>query len=134
PGPQGGAIAEPGPRSRPGFEIRYNATVALARRGSDQIKDRLPVLAEMLDEELQLRNPWQRVKEGKLVPYSEGMPDAVAARTDVESSLKAIVELHRKRPDLDLSELDEPIRKLTQSSNEVLRQEAQRTLIALGKS
>src|ERR1700736_1810414 len=40
--------------SAPGWEIRYNATVALARRGSPQLP--LGVLCEMLDEDRQMRN------------------------------------------------------------------------------
>jgi hypothetical protein len=105
------------------LEIRYNAVRALAHRGSDALKDpdRLAVLGEMLDEEQQLRNFRLKLKNGQEVP------DHSEARATVESALKAIVELHRKRPDIDLSALHPAIDKLTRSSNEVLKQEAVRT-------
>jgi hypothetical protein len=123
-----------GPRNPPGFEVRYNAAVALARRGSDKAAERLDVLQEMLDEEQQLRSFRKRIIDGRLVPDNEAPPDPVAARTAVESALKAIVELHKKRPEMDLSSLMPAIDKLTQSSNPVLRTEAERTKQELEKT
>jgi hypothetical protein len=110
------------------LEIRYNAIRALAYRGSDAMKDpeRLDVLAEMLDEKKQEQNFRLKLKGGKEVP------DLAEARTTVESALKAIAELHRKRPDIDLSRLYPAIEQLTSSNNEVIKQEAKRTKIALG--
>src|SRR6266404_2957741 len=44
----------PAHASEPGWKIRYNAAVALMRRGSDQVPWR--VVREMLDEKQQLKN------------------------------------------------------------------------------
>lgn len=123
---------EPAPaatrRLESGFEIRYNAVVALARRGSPKIDpERIELLKEMLDEPVQLYNWRVRIVEGKEVAFEKAGADPVAARTCVESALKAIVELHHKRPDLDLSALKPAIEKLKQSSNPALRTEAERT-------
>jgi hypothetical protein len=110
------------------LEIQYNAVCALARRGSDALKDPnvQDKLAEMLDEGQQLQNFRVRLKDGREVP------DLAEARTTVESALKAIVECHRRRKDIDLSQLYPAIEKLTQSENPVIKQEALRTKIALG--
>jgi len=122
-------VASPtGRASRAGWEIRYNAVTALARRGSDRVKDHMEVLAEMLDEDQQLLNFRTQLKDGRDVP------DEQAARSTVVSALKAVVELHEKNPGLNLSSLDPAIDKLTQSDNPVVRNEAERTRIALGKS
>jgi hypothetical protein len=110
------------------LEIRYNAIRALAHRGSDAMKDpdRLEVLGEMLDEQKQQQNFRVKLKDGQEVP------DLAEARTTVESALKAIAELHRKRKDIDLSSLYPAIEKLCESKNEVIKQEAKKTKIALG--
>jgi hypothetical protein len=110
------------------LEIQYNAIRALAHRGSDAMKDpgRLDMLAEMLDEQKQQQNFRLKLKGGNEVA------DLAEARTTVESALKAIVALHAKRKDIDLSRLYPAIEKLTQSSNEVIKKEAKRTKIALG--
>lgn len=110
------------------LEIQYNAIRALAHRGSDAMKDpdRLDVLADMLDEEKQQQHFRLKLKDGRDVP------DQGEARTTVESALKAIVELHRKRPDIDLTRLHPAIEKVAQGSNEVLKQEAKKTQVALG--
>lgn len=121
-----------GPRNPAGFEIRYQAALALARQGSDRASDRLDLLKEMLDEEQQLRSFRKRIVEGRVVPENEAPLDPVAARTIVESALKAIVVLHKKRPDLDLSPLTPAIDRLTQSGNPALRTEAERTRTELG--
>ena len=58
-----------GPKSPAGWEVRYNATVALARRGSDKVKDEgvWDNLTEMLDEGQQLRNFRREAADGKEV-------------------------------------------------------------------
>lgn len=117
-----------GSASRPGWEIRYNAVTALARRGSDRIKDHLDILSEMLDEDQQLANFRTKLKDGREVP------DEQAARSTVTSALKAVAELHEKKPNLDLSSLTPRIEKLTQSSSLIVRSEAERTRQILGKS
>jgi hypothetical protein len=76
--------------SAPGWDIRYNAAGALARRGSDKVP--WPILREMLDEKQQMRNNRVRV-EGRDV-YDEA-----AARVTLISALKAIAAWHEKRKD-----------------------------------
>jgi hypothetical protein len=115
-------------RSSPGWEIRYNATVALARRGSSLVSDRLPVLAEMIDEEQQRHNFRTKTNDGREVPN-----DAEAAQT-VVVGLRAIGELRDRRPELDLSMLYPAINKLAESPNAALRTEARKTKLALGMS
>ena len=87
--------------------------------------DRLEVLGEMLDEAKQQGQFRINLKDGRQVP------DATAAQSTVDSALKAIVELHKKRPEIDLSRLHPAIVKLTYSANGVIRQEAIKTKAAL---
>jgi hypothetical protein len=111
-----------GPSSRPGWEVRYNAVIALARRGSDRIKDQRPweTLQEMLDEEQQLRNFKHELPDKRVVS------DPGSAHVEVITAMQAIGELHRRKPDLDLSGLQPAIQKLTQSRNLAVSTEAKR--------
>src|SRR5207249_3297183 len=68
-----------------GREIRYQATLALARRGSAQVAGRLGVLAEMLDEDSQAKHFRTQLKDGREVADGgtvgkvlTGAPKAVA--------------------------------------------------------
>jgi hypothetical protein len=106
-------------RSLDGWEIRYNATLALARRGSAQTP--LDELKEMLDEEQQMRNFEVRTQEGREVI------DEQAARLTVLKALEGVMALHQKRPGLNLATLDPAIDKLTQSPNLTLREKAEDT-------
>lgn len=108
-----------------GREIRYQATRALARRGSAKIADRLGVLGEMLDEEQQARNFQTRLKDGRVVA------DGTMVRSVLTGALKSIAELHARNPSIDLSALVPAIDKLAGSDNPVLKTEAERTLIIL---
>lgn len=151
PRPVAPASAGAGPASGPGFEVRYNALIALAQRGSRravehsppavaasighlsgsagfapaalvlQADDRLALLLEMLDEERQLRNFRLKLENGL------ELPDAQAAQTTVTSALKAIAELHRQQPDLPLAPLRPAIERLMQSEHPLVQQEAART-------
>ena len=76
------------PESAPGWQIRYNATVALARRGSDQVPWK--VVREMLSEKQQFKNFPVLLHDGREVP------DEAAARATVVTGLKAVAEWHRK--------------------------------------
>jgi hypothetical protein len=118
----------PAPTALPspaGWEIRYNATIALARRGSQQT--RLDLLAEMLDED-QLRHNF-RVQR----PDGGMVPNEAMVQQTVLAALAALVELHRKNPELDLSELDAPLLKLENSRHLAVRTEAEKTRLLLGK-
>ena len=109
----------------PGLRIRYNATVALARRGSD--KTPLGVLQEMLDEALQRQYFVLKGKGG------EETPDETTAQTTLVSALQAVGELHQRRPQRDLTTLLGEIEQIAQSKNAALQTEAKRTLRALGR-
>lgn len=111
-----------------GREIRYPAARALSRRGSDKIDQRvLRVLGEMLDEDFQASAFRMKLKDGREVP------DGELVMSNVAGALKSVVELHHKKPNVDLSELFPAVEKLTQSANPDLRTQAERTLIDLGR-
>lgn len=110
-----------------GREIRYQAALALARRGSEQVAGRLGILAEMLDEESQAKFFKTQMQDGRQVA------DGATVGNVLIGALKAVAELHRKRPDLDLSKLTPAIDKLAQSDNPALRKEAERTQLALNR-
>jgi hypothetical protein len=118
------------PASSKGWEVRYNATLALANRGSDHIKDQevWENLLEMLDENQQLAN-FNKVP----TPDGKEAPDPASARMTVIGALQAIEELHRRRPDMDLSGLNPTIEKLIKSSNVAVRTEATKTKLLLEK-
>lgn len=107
-----------------GRNIRYLAGVALARRGSDQV--RLDLLEEMLDEDELVRCFQVRLNDGRTVP------DGTLVFGTIENALKALVRLRERRPQLDLSSLRPAVQKLTENRNPALRATAERTLIALG--
>jgi hypothetical protein len=75
--------------SAPGWEVRYNAATTLARRGSDAVP--WPLLEEMLNEKLQMRNYRVRNADGRDV-YDEA-----AARANMVSALRAVAAWHEKR-------------------------------------
>jgi hypothetical protein len=110
-----------------GLEIRYKAVEGLARMGSDLILKRLPILQEMLDEDLQRKNFRMQPKSGPEIP------DEALVVSTVRGALRGIAELHRKKPDLDLSSFHPAVDKLLHSSNPELRAEAERTRIALNR-
>jgi hypothetical protein len=107
----------------PVLEVRYNAAVALARRGSDRA--RLDLLAEMLDAERQRQNFRLKGKDGA------DRADEVTAQTTVVNALRAVTELHRRRPDRDLSELRPALERLARGDDVALRTEAEHTLQSL---
>jgi hypothetical protein len=126
------ALASGLPSSR-GWEIRYNATLALARKGSPRVP--LGVLREMLDEDQQMRN-FQAT-----LPGGQQVTDESAARRTVLNALNAVVLWHR-HPDAvraigpdtpQLRKLYDAIDRLAQSPNLVVRTEAENTRKALGR-
>ncbi|HEV3237440.1 MAG TPA: hypothetical protein VGZ25_10655, partial [Gemmataceae bacterium] len=73
--------------------------------------------ADMLDEELQLKN-FQVKKDGKYVP------DQGAAGLVVRNALSVLQVLHEKRPEINLSKFDPALSKLADSPNYALKEEA----------
>jgi hypothetical protein len=108
---------------KPGAEIRYNATIALARRGSNRV--RMGLLEEMLDE--------SSLQETFRVILKSGQeaPDDATVWLTLTSALSAVAELHRQDPHLDLSPLLPKINALAEHPNSRLRTEAQTTQSAL---
>jgi hypothetical protein len=108
----------------PGLRIRYNAAVALARRGSGRTP--VEMLKEMLDESEQLDQHRTRFKKD-----GREAADEPTASDVVQTALRAAAELHRKNPAVNLTALDSAIDKLKGSANPALRKEAERTAEAL---
>jgi hypothetical protein len=111
--------------STDGWEVRYNATVAQARRSSKLLA--CLVLAEMLDERQQLRNYLVKTPEG------QDVIDEQAARRTVVNGLKALSLWLKNKDALPLvarNPLGWPqvvvaVEALTHSDNAVLREEAE---------
>ena len=110
----------------PGSRIRYNAAVALARRGSARTP--IDLLREMFDESEQLDQHRIRYKKD-----GREAADEPTAHDVVQTALRATAELHRKNPAVNLTALDSAIDKLKDSANPAVRKEAERTREALGK-
>jgi len=75
--------------SAPGWGIRYNAAATLARLGSAHVP--WPLICEMLDEKLQMRNQRVRLPDGATVA------DEAAARAFVIAALHAVSAWHDKQ-------------------------------------
>ncbi len=89
------ALASNLPSAR-GWEIRYNAATALARRGSTQVPWK--EFEEMLDESRQMRNFRVQLQDGREVP------DETTARLAMISELRALAEWHKKRKEAGKTE------------------------------
>jgi hypothetical protein len=110
-----------------GREIRYQATEALARRGSLLTTKHFATLAEMLDEAEQNRFFRLKLQDGRDVP------DEPTILKTIAGALKALAALHQKQPSVDLSEFYRAIDELKPSSNPALRSEAQRARASLDR-
>lgn len=108
----------------PGAKIRYNATIALARRGSN--KTPLPLLKEMLDLTAQMEQHRLRQRDSGQVTADEP-----TARQTVQTALQAVAALHRKNSQFNLSELESSLEKLESSVHPGIKREAVRTRQAL---
>jgi hypothetical protein len=106
---QGGDPESEGVR---GLEVRFQATAALAQRGSPGIDHRLDVLAQMLDPEYLGTVLRARDKDGKRI-----FPDRSAVQSTIALALQSLVVLHQKRPDLDLSRLGPALDRLAADPN-----------------
>jgi hypothetical protein len=121
-----GATAVLGERlpSSPGWGTRYNATVSLASQGST--KTPFDVLAQMLDEDQQMRNFRVRLGDGKEIA------NEYKARRTVLLGLKAFADWHKHKEAVravgdspELQRVYAAIDKLTTSTNDVVRKEAE---------
>jgi hypothetical protein len=82
----------------------------------------------MLDESEQLIEHRIRYKKD-----GREAADEATAHDVVQTALRAVAELHRKNPALNLAALDSAIDMLKASANPAVRKEAERTREALGK-
>ena len=114
-----------------GVEVCYNAATALARRESlknvpllDQ-KRLLDMLADMLDEST-LREKLKAQTKDDTARTADS-----AVYSTLTNALKAIGELHRKQPKMDLSSLRPAIDKLADKSDKSIKSEAKKLQEAL---
>jgi hypothetical protein len=115
--------------TKKGFKVQANATIALARRGSPRV--RLDLLEEMLDpERLRTLFVLRISQRGK---GSEDRPDESLVVLTLTDALKALAQLHRKRPEMKLDRFTGLVDKLTHSDNITIRTEAEQTQKALKK-
>jgi hypothetical protein len=110
---------------KPGFRVQANATVALARMGSNKV--RLDMLQTMLDEE-ELRGIF--VVQSKKT--NQEAPDEAAVVETLLNALKAVAELHRKNASFDLSSLRPALDRLAHNANPAVSTEAGLVVLALG--
>ncbi|MFL5330202.1 MAG: hypothetical protein ACJ8C4_14975 [Gemmataceae bacterium] len=108
-----------GPQSGEGWEVRYLATLSLARRGSEKFHDPVvtDLMLEMLDFDQQLRNSRRTIDGREVVDQSN-------ASATVYGALDALAEYHRRRPDDDLSAFKTAIDKLVDGRNATLANKA----------
>jgi hypothetical protein len=118
--------------SSPGWQIRYNATRALAHRGSARVP--LDILAEMLDERQQLRNN-VAIRDGKRVV------DEASAHIIVMGGLKAVRAwlkypdaVAALRDDSNLQKIHRAVERLQSSSSPTVQAEAKETRLAIEKT
>jgi hypothetical protein len=127
--PGANAPAEPPADVKPsdkGWQIRYNATLALLVKGSKHLP--FKEVLEMLDENKQLKNFRVKLKSGQEVADESG------ARKTILNALKAITEWHNKTgktggsPGKNWQKVYSAIKDLAENSpNAVVRKEALRT-------
>ncbi len=130
-----------GTKSPDGWLVRYNATLALARRGHLDTAAQFATLSEMMNEHQQMVNFAVCQDDGKL------RADEAAARSTVYNALQAVAKWYRhpeRKALLDaadaeakrtyeagLEKLTLAVTQLTESANQALRTEAIRTLQVL---
>jgi hypothetical protein len=100
----------------PGLRTRFNAVLALAHRGS--AKTNLGMLQQMLDEDF--------LRENFLLERTGGsqVPDEGTISQIIDAALKALGELHRLQPGLDLVRFKPALDKLATNGNIAIRTEA----------
>ena len=87
---------------------------------------RLDILKDMLDENYLRQNLVLRPRKG-----GPDKPNEEVVGQSLLNALKATAELHRQRPDMDLSGLTPAVDALVNSGNPDVRTEAERTKLAL---
>ncbi len=117
-----------------GWKIRYAANMALAKRGSKEM--RLDLMREMLDEEQQRINFRVKLKSGRY-NINEG-----AVLEILSNTMKAFVEWHKKNKEekhfnpenAELQKVYRAIDQLAQHPNTALREQAEKAREELGRT
>jgi hypothetical protein len=109
----------------PELNVKLNATIALARRGSDRVSTGR--LAEMLDEN-KLRT--QFVREN--IDTEKPEPDEGAVGQTITNALKAVAQLHKQRPEKITPAIRAAVDKLKGNANAAIKKEAEQTALAIG--
>jgi hypothetical protein len=111
--------------SAPGWNVRYNAALTLARRGSPSVP--WDSIREMLDEKQQMRNHCVRLPDGRDV-YDE-----TTARAFVVSAVRAVAAWHEQQKSNPKREVPTELRaiyaivdKLTESEFDELKEQAEK--------
>jgi hypothetical protein len=112
---------------RKGFQVQANANLALARRGSPKV--RLDLLAEMLDPAV-LREVFVLRLPGRGKESAREEPDEALVVVTVTSSLRALADLRKARPEMKLDKLKEKVESLADDKNAAVGTEAKKTLQA----
>ena len=111
-------------------EVRYQATMALARRGSKKTAERFAVLREMLDEKSlsEIFRAKSKVKD---------VPDTAIIGVIMSDASRSIAELHKKLKakgeELDLSPLMPGLEAVAKHENAALRAAAEQAVLELKK-
>jgi hypothetical protein len=100
----------------PGLDVRINATIALARRGSP--KTPVGNLGDMLDADTLRRAFILKRRDGGEQPHETKVAKVI------EDTLKAVEKLLEQQPDYDLSPLRQTIDRLAGSDKKEIREEA----------
>jgi hypothetical protein len=125
-GKKGSAQREARPESLYRLEIRYQALMALAMRGSPQIEKMMRALADALDES-KLQDEFEKAR-GTYPASAQELTSLTLV-----GMLKAVGELHAKQPGMDLSSLRGEIDKLAESANPAVKREASALRITLDR-
>jgi hypothetical protein len=107
-----------------GWEIRYNAVATLARRGSSDLP--LNILAEMLDEDCQLRNFGVQQPDGQyLDPQGQALEEILVALQATDIWLKHYrqpLPVRNRHP--QVNQIGHAVKKLTQNPNRTVANQA----------
>jgi hypothetical protein len=111
-------------------EIGYQAVVALARHGSKRFAahpEWINTLRDMLDEDRQS-------KLNRVIIRDKEVVDENKTTETISTALKAVAEVHRLRPELDLTSLKPALEKLTNNKSKTIKDEAETLLGSLNRN
>ncbi len=99
-------------------QIRFNAALSLAHRGSSRVVDCLDLFHEMLDRE-KLVHFWEKAELG------QAETPEIATRDTIYVALRALNRLRKENVRVDLSGLRSAVDRLTEDSYEPIRTQAE---------